>query len=368
MKQTELAWQIALTLLPGIGSKNAKNLVAYCGGVQAVFEEKKTALSKIPGIGAKTIQSILSNKVMNRVEQELVFIEKHQISSLFYLDKNYPKLLKHCSDGPLLLFQKGNIDFKNRHQVAVVGTRNATTEGKENCKRIIKDLASHEVQIISGLAYGIDICAHKQSIQNQLPTVAVLGHGLDRIYPAIHKPIAEEMIEKGGGLITEFLSGTNPDRENFPKRNRIVAGIAEALIVVEAAKRGGALITAEIANSYNKDVFAVPGRLSDTYSEGCNNLIKINKAALYTGAADLEYLLGWKKKAKIAAQPQMFVDLTAQEQKVCDGLKSNENKMELDQLCFRLNLPVSKVIPTLLSLELKGIVKSNPGKLFELLN
>lgn len=366
MNAQKLVYQIALTLIPGIGSKLAKSLIAYCGGVEAVFEENKRSLQKIPGIGPGAIKNISSNLTLTRAEKELKFIEKNTISALFYLNENYPPRLKLCQDSPILLFKKGEFSFQDKNQIAIVGTRNATDYGKAFCSKFVEDLKAYEVQVISGLAYGIDISAHKESLKNGIETIAVLGHGLDRIYPAIHKKTVEKMLESGGGLLTEFLTETNPDRENFPKRNRIVAGISEAIVVVEAAKKGGALITAEIANSYNRDVFAVPGKLSDTYSEGCNHLIKTNKAALLSGVSDLEYLLGWEKRKLKNFQAKLFPDLSPLEEKIRDLFLGLEKKLEIEQICNELDLPASQIVPTLLTLEIKGLIRSNPGKLFEL--
>ncbi len=359
----QLLYQIALTQISGVGDKLAKTLIAHTGSAEAVFKEKKTALEKIPGIGKKGAASIVSQDVMSRAEDEVAFIEKEKIQALFFTDDDYPKRLKLCEDGPVLLYYKGNVNLNKRQVIAIVGTRNATTYGKEFCEQFIEDLKPFNPLIISGLAYGIDIHAHKQSLKNGIPTVGVMAHGHDRLYPSVHKSTAKEMLENGG-LITEMMSGTNPDRENFPKRNRIVAGISDVLVVVEAAKRGGALITAEIANSYNREVFAVPGRLGDAFSEGCNNLIKINKAALLTGTSDLKYLLGWKDDfVKKEVQSQLFVELEGNEKKVYD-LLNLEGKQEIDILCFKLKIPMNKVLQSLMSLELKGLVKNFPGKIY----
>jgi DNA processing protein len=365
MEVEELTHQIALTLVSGVGDKTAKNLIAHCGSAQAVFKEKPALLSKVPGVGVKSTKAFTKAEIFTRAEKEIRFIQDNRIKPLFFLDKDYPKRLRACEDGPLLLFQKGEIDFNRYHNLAIVGTRNATSYGLEFCERFAKELTDYKVNVVSGLAYGIDIKAHRESIKHKIPTVAVLAHGLDRIYPSVHRQTAR-LMEENGALLTEFLSETNPDRENFPKRNRIIAGMAEAVIVVEAAKKGGALITAEIANTYNRDVFAVPGKLKDTYSEGCNYLIKINKAALFTGVQDLKYLLGWESINQQNIQNKLFVELSPVEKKIKEALEESEKRVELDNLCIRLNLPLSKVIPTLLNLELKGIVKSHPGKLFEL--
>lgn len=367
MNIERLIYQIALTLVPGVGDKTAKSLIAHCGNAKAVFEENGRALRKIPGIGKKGVENILSQKALHRAEKELDFISAHNIQVKSYLDTDYPKHLKLCEDGPILLYQKGDFSFNDHHVIAVVGTRNATEYGKGFCTEFARDLSEFNVILLSGLAYGIDITAHKAALKYSIPTVGVLAHGLDRVYPSLHKPVAEKMMDARGGLITEFLSETNPDRENFPKRNRIVAGCAEAVVVVEAAKKGGALITAEIAHSYNRDVFAVPGRHVDKYSEGCNHLIKTHKAALIKGVEDLKYLLGWEEKPKSPIQSELGFELSPLEKQIQQTLQSEKNKLELDLLCYKINLPVNKVIPTLMALELKGLVKSHPGKLFELL-
>ncbi|HEX7367011.1 MAG TPA: DNA-processing protein DprA, partial [Pelobium sp.] len=254
-----MLYNIALTFVKGIGDVTIKSLISYCGSAEEVFKTKQTALEKIPGIGPKTAKLIVNHEAFSRAEQELKFVEKYKIEPLFYTDKLYPRRLKNCADAPALLYFKGNADLNNQKTLAIVGTRNASNYGKAFCEKLIDGLKAHQALIVSGLAYGIDVASHKAAVNLKQTTVGVLGHGLDRIYPALHRSVAESMLANGG-LLTEFPSQTNPDRQNFPKRNRIIAGLADAVIVVEAAKKGGALITAEIANSYNKDVFALPGK------------------------------------------------------------------------------------------------------------
>jgi len=361
----ELLYQIALTLIPGIGDVNGKRLLSYCGGLEAVFKEKKEALLKIPGIGPVTIKSILNKSVFEFAEKEILFIEKFMIQTFFYLDEQYPHRLKNCEDSPILLYFKGNADLNDSKIISIVGTRNATSYGRKMCKEILEDFKSTNVLVVSGLAYGIDTLAHRNAVLNGLSTVGVLAHGLDRIYPAANRSLAEKMLNIGG-LLTEFRSKTNPDRENFPRRNRIVSGLSDATIVIESALKGGALITAEIANSYNRDVFAVPGRTIDPYSEGCNFLIKTNRAALVQSAKDIKYLLGWdvdEKKSKI--QKEIFIELSAEEQKIVDLLKKNET-LGIDQISIKMDLPTSKVASTLLNLEFQGVVQCLPGKVFKL--
>lgn len=359
-----LKYKIALTLIPHIGDILAKRLVAYCGSPQAVFEEKRAALEKIPGIGSTYAASVINHGAFGRAEEEIAFIEKSDITPLFYLDNNYPKRLFNCDDSPVMLYYKGNANLNADKIISIVGTRDATEYGKKMCEKLVEDLSSLNVMIVSGLAYGIDICAHKAALDNSLPTVCTLAHGLDRIYPAINKSTAEKMLENGGWL-TDFTSKTAPDRENFPRRNRIVAGIADATVVIESKKSGGSLITADIANSYNRDVFAFPGRVGDTQSEGCNNLIKQNKAALIQSASDLIYLMGWeqKKLGKAVVQKELFVSLSPEEELIV-GILKDKTTITIDDLCFASQLPMSKVSTLLLTLEFSGVVKSLPGKAY----
>lgn len=361
-----LLYQIGLTLLPGVGDVLGKKLVAYCGGVEAVFKQKKKALGKIPGIGQKLVNAILSQNVLVRAEEEIKFIEKNSIIPLFYLEKKYPARLKNCVDSPIMLYLKGNVDLNVPKVVSIVGTRKATEYGKEICEKIVRDLKAQNVLVVSGLAYGIDTCGHKAALENNLKTVAVLGHGLDRIYPYLNTSLSNKIIDHGG-LISEFMSKTKPDRENFPKRNRIIAGIADATLVVEAARKGGALITANIANSYNRDVFSIPGRIGDTWSEGCNHLIKTNQAHLLQSATDISYIMGWQraKEVKPKIQRELFIELTTEEEKITDALRM-EDTMGIDDICLKTEMPTSKVAAVLLNLEFQGLVRALPGKVYKL--
>lgn len=361
-----LIFQIGIGLIPKIGDVTAKKLIAYCGGVEAVFKENKAAIRKIPGINSSIINEIANQSVLLRAEAEIKFIEKNKIKPIFYLDDEYPNRLKHCNDGPIMLYFKGNTNLNAKKVLAVVGTRRSTDYGKIMCEEVVSQMATLDVLIVSGLAYGIDICAHKSSIQNNLPTIGVLGHGLNHLYPAEHKNTADKMIENGG-LLTEFMSDSRFDKENFPKRNRIIAGMADATLVVEAAAKGGALITAEIANSYNRDVFAFPGRGNDTYSKGCNYLIKTNRAALVENGADIVYLMDWMEKSskKKNIQQQLFVELSEEEQLIKDILSQQEN-IAIDSLANKCNLPVSKVSALLLNMEFVGVVRTLPGKIYQL--
>lgn len=360
-----LVHKIALSLISGIGAVHAKGLLIHFGSAEAVFAATKEQILKIEGIGASRANAILNNDAIAKAEKHLEFIEKHKIEVLFYADDNYPKRLRNCYDAPLLLYYKGNANLNHKRIISIVGTRNATAYGKMLCKQLVETLKPYDVIVMSGLAHGIDAAAHKESLIAEIPTVGVLGHGLDRIYPAVHKELTQKMVHNGG-LLTEFLPGTNPDRENFPKRNRIIAGIADVTIVVEASLKGGALITAEIANSYNKDVYAFPGRVNDEFSEGCNFLIKTNRAALINHPMDLIYYLGWDDETtkKTEVQAQLPLNLTKDEQQLFNILK--DGPIEVDELSLQSNLPQSKLAIVLLTLEMQGVIVSLPGKLYKL--
>jgi DNA processing protein len=363
----DLAYKIALSLIPGIGSVTARNLIAYVGSVEGVFQEKEKNLLKIPGIGEVNAQRVARQNVLEKARQEVDFILKNQIHACFYLDEDYPSRLKNCSDSPIILYYKGNVRLNERRIISVVGTRSATNYGKELCEELIKNFAAknYPLLVVSGLAYGIDICAHKACLKYDVPTAGVFAHGLDTVYPSLHQPVAAKMLEKGG-LISDFTSGTKIDRQNFLRRNRIIAGLADATVIVESAEKGGALVTADIANSYNRDVFAFPGRSTDPYSKGCNKLIKLNEAVLIESADDIEKAMNWDVKAPAAkaVQASLFVELTPEEQKLVDLLKGGDRFV--DELTIETQLPMSKVSALLLGLEFKGLISSLPGKMYRL--
>ena len=357
-------YEIALTLLPGIGYVNGKKLVAYCGGAEAVFCEKKKALMQISGIGEATVKCIVSQKVLQRAEEEMDFIEKHDVKPLFYLDQDYPKRLQHCHDSPMMLYYKGNADLNAEKAIGIVGTRNITDYGRYVVERIVEDLSSDNILIISGLAYGVDAVAHRAALKYNLATVGVLGHGMQTIYPAENRKLSTNMLEKGG-ILTEYVSGTQPERENFPMRNRIVAGMVDCLVVVESALKGGAMITADIANSYDREVFAIPGKIGDLYSEGCNQLIKTNKANLITSAVDIRYVMRWDVETKVVAkQMRLFRDFSEDEKKVMDVF-ANNNVVHLDDIIVGTDLSPSKIASILLSLEFDGVLTALPGKRYQ---
>ena len=365
MQPEELKYYIAIELIPGVGSVLAKRLIAYCGGAEAVFKSKQHSLQKIPGIGNILSREISTQEVLKKAEEELRFIEKHKIKVLCYTDPHYPERLRQCEDGPVVLFSKGNIDFNQGKFLSVVGTRHSTAYGTTVCEKIIGGLAErgHQVVIVSGLAYGIDICAHRAALQHRLHTIAVMATGLNTIYPSSHAAIAKQITEQGA-CVSDFTSGTALDRKNFLKRNRIIAGLSDATLVVESHAKGGALVTCDIAASYHRDVLACPGRAGDTASEGCNSLIRLNKAALVQNAEEIEYALGWESAATPKQLP-LFNDFTEEEQSIINILKNKEQET-IDQLSYQSNIPVGRLSSLLLGLEFKDIVKSLPGKQYML--
>lgn len=364
MKDSELLHLLALTKVEGIGDILAKKLIQHCGNVENVFKTKASKLTSIDGIGQNLLRNLKDKSVFEKAQAEFQYIKSNDINVCFYLDDNYPERLKHCIDGPVLLFYTGNINWNTRKIISIVGTRQITSYGMEFCKKLIADLAPLNPIIISGFAYGVDIVAHQAAMDNNLQTIGILAHGMNQIYPKMHKRYIAKM-EQNGGFMTEFWTTSNPEKENFVKRNRIVAGIAEATIVIESAEKGGSLITANMANDYNRDVFAVPGRISDKLSQGCNNLIKTQRAHLLTSAADVLYILNWELENKSKPiQKQLFISLDEDEQKVYDYLQQN-GKQLLDVIAIKCDFPIFKISSVLLNMELKGVIRPLPGKLFE---
>jgi len=356
---------LALHFTPGIGDFLVKQLISYCGSAEQVFKTSRGKLLKIPGVGEVSALTIINGDCFTEAERELKKAEKEGTEILLFTDKKYPQRLKLIDDAPSLLYYKGTHNLNPLKSVAIVGTRQATTYGKEMVDKICRDLLPHKPLIISGLAYGIDIHAHKQALSFGLPTIGVMGSGIDVIYPAAHKDIAHKMINQGG-LLTENRFGAKPDAHNFPARNRIIAGLCDALIVVEAAEKGGALITADIANSYNKDVFAVPGNIGSQYSEGCNKLIKTNRANLFNSVKDLEYIMNWSSEIPFQASTIDISSFEPDEQTVLGILKGGKGPMMIDDLSIRTSMNPSKLASLLLTLEFKNAVKSLPGKMFAL--
>lgn len=365
--QSELLYQVALTQVPNIGHVHARTLVEHFGSASAVFAAKQSSLEKIEGMGMVRAGSIKSFRKFKDAEAEIKFIEQYQIQPLFINDAAYPRRLLHCYDAPVLLYYKGKADLNVSKIVAIVGTRNNTDYGRQVTEKLVKELAELDLIIVSGLAYGIDAIAHKSALKQEVATIGVVGHGLDQVYPAAHSGLAREMVQQGGGLLTEYRSKTPPDKHNFPGRNRIVAGISDATVLVETGIKGGSMITADIAHSYNRDVFAVPGKITDSKSEGCNHLIRSNKAMLLTAAAELIDVMGWSDKstASPASQKQLFVELSEEEQRLVPLLRDKAS-MHIDELNLLSGMSTSAVAAAILNLEMKGMVMALPGKMYRL--
>jgi len=364
MTDQDLFYLLALLRVDGVGDIMAKKLLTHFGNAEAVFKAKSNQIAVVDGVGSVLLKNFKDKSVFERANLELEFIHSNNIKASFFQEENYPDRLKHCIDSPVLIFSAGNINLKKKKIISIVGTRQVTSYGMEFCKKLIEDLVPLDPIIVSGFAYGVDIVAHQLAMEHNLQTIGVLAHGLNQIYPKTHKKYVAKM-EENGGFMTEFWSSSNPDKENFVRRNRIVAGMTEATIVIESADKGGSLITANIANDYNRDVFAVPGRVTDKYSQGCNSLIKTQKANVLTSAADLVYILNWDIENKPKTiQKQLFVELEPDEQKIYDFLLKNGKEL-LDIIALRCDFPIYKISGTLLNMELKGVIRPLPGKLFE---
>ena len=370
--EEEQMYSIALTMVPGIGHIGAKHLIGGMGNAVDVFRLRKEIPERIPEVSQRVIEALDCPQAVLRAEQEYEFIRKNRISCLSFHDEAYPSRLRECEDAPVVLFFKGNADLNSLHILNMVGTRNATDYGTQICASFLRDLKAlcSDVLVVSGLAYGIDIHAHREALANELPTVGVLAHGLDRIYPHVHRKTAVDMLEKGG-LLTEFLSGTNPDRHNFISRNRIVAGMCDATIVIESAEKGGSLITAELAEGYHRDCFAFPGRMSDEYSKGCNRLIRDNKASLLLSAEDFVQAMGWNMQTtlseKVSVQRSLFIELSEEEQKIVAILEKLGN-LQINSLVVEADIPVNKMTALLFELEMKGVIRVLAGGMYQLLN
>lgn len=356
--QTEKTFQIALHLVHGLGPATYVQLIQEYGSAEAVFSQSEEDLEQYVGKAAVR-EAIRQRTTLKRAEKEYNYCEKNRISILNFTDSAFPQRTLYYDSTPRLLFYRGEADLNTHKIVSIVGTRNATEHGRIHCQKIVESLQDHQCLIVSGLAYGIDIASHKMALRYGLPTVGVVAHGLDNLYPAEHKNTANKMLEKGG-LLTEFPSGTEMVRELFPMRNRIVASMCDALIVVESARKGGSLITANFANEYGKDVFAVPGRPGDEFSEGCNLLIKSHRAHMYEEHKDLEYILRWGKPPKVT-QGELFVELSEGQTAIVNAIRQ-KSECSIDELSAVLDIPTSKLAADLLQLELKSLIKSLPGK------
>ena len=365
----ELIYVLALQNVQKIGDITAKKLIAHCGTAEAVLKEKKHNLKKLDGVGSIIISDLFEKRHLIEAEEELKFIKDNKIGYHYFTDDNYPERLKHCIDGPILLFQTGNINLKEQHIISIVGARKITTHGIAVCEKLVEALSPFNPIIVSGFAYGTDITAQKAAIKNNLQTIGCLAHGHNQIYPKVHKKYVAE-VEKHGGFFTDFWSTATFDRNNFLKRNRIIAGVSEATIVIESAEKGGSLVTADIANSYNREVFAVPGRTTDSQSVGCNNLIKYQKAHLLSKPEDVPYILNWDvggstgSATKTLVQKKLFVELDTDEKVIYNFLKDS-GKEQLDIIALRCEMPTFRIATILLNMELKGVIRPLPGKQFE---
>lgn len=365
LKEEKLLAILRLQKSKAVGDILSKKLIINVGDVEEIFKEKSTILEKINGIGTHTIKHLFDKENLVNAEKELHYIIQNNIDYTYFLDQDFPKNLHNCIDSPILLFKDGNINLQNERIISIVGTRNMSAYGRDFTNNLIEVLSEFNPIIVSGFAYGVDICAHKAAVKNKLQTIAVLAHGFETIYPKVHKKYINQLNENGG-FFTEFWSEEQPLRENFLKRNRIVAGISKTTIIIESAEKGGSLVTADIANSYNRDVFALPGRSSDIYSKGCNNLIKQNKAHLLTSASDISEMLNWDidTKPKKVIQRQLFINLSENEQIIYDYLQKN-GKQLLDIIALDCNISIVQLSSILLQMELKGAVKPLQGKMFE---
>jgi len=364
----DLPYQLALTEVPNVGCVQAKILVQHFGEAEKIFKSPQSTLEKIEGIGTIRAGSIKRFHDFAKAEEEIKFIEKFKIEPLFLTDKTYPQRLLNCYDSPTLLFYKGRADLNASKVIAIVGTRNHTEYSRKMTELLIQELSAQKILIASGMAYGVDAMAHKAAVNNDLSTVGVLGHGLDQIYPSDHLNLAKDMLKHGGGLLTEFRSETKPDKHNFPTRNRIVAGMSDATIVIESGIKGGSMVTAELANGYNKDVFALPGRVTDHKSEGCNYLIKSNKAMLLTDAQQLIEMMGWEEtsqKLKVKSQKKILIELSKEEKVIVDILSEKEI-VHIDEINLRSGLSNSAIAAAILNLELQNVVNGLPGKIYKL--
>ncbi len=370
MTDEEIIATIALTQIPGVGLIGSRNLLNAVGSAKMIFSQRTKLPQMVPGITPRVVELLNCPLAFQKAEAEFVFAQKNHITCLTIMDEAYPSRLRECPDAPIVLFFKGRAELNAMRVIAMVGTRNATDYGQRICCDFLADLKTlcPDVLVMSGLAYGIDVHAHRAALANGLPTIGVLAHGLDRIYPSAHRKTAIDILENGG-LLTEFVTGTNPDRQNFVKRNRIVAGMSDATIVVESAVKGGALITADIAQSYHRDCFAFPGRTMDEFSVGCNNLIKENKAGLILSAEDFVKAMCWDAEAQIipaAVQRELFVDLTEEERVIVDLLQNNGDS-QINSLVVEADIPVNKMNAILFELEMKGVIRVLAGGMYQLL-
>lgn len=369
MNKKIISEQVALLALSKVQATQLAvihSLIEEVGSAKELIENAGNIKDIVPEAGPRLCELLNDESLIVNAEKEIEFIEKNNIRLICKGDKDYPYRLAECNDAPLVLHGMGNADLNAKHIVSIVGTRHASEYGKSVCENFVADLAKFVpgTLIVSGLAYGIDVCAHRAALKAGLPTVGVLAHGLDRIYPTAHRSTAKSMIENGG-LLTEFMSGTNPFPQNFVQRNRIVAGMADATVVIESASKGGSLITASLATGYDRDCFAFPGRINDQYSQGCNELVSRNRAALITSAYDFVEAMNWevatKKKSAEDLQTELFPDMSSEETAVMTALRENSDGLQVNQMVVQLNTPINKLLPLLFEMEMKGYIKAVAG-------
>lgn len=369
-ERDDLLYMIALMNIRGIGSIYARYLVEQLGSARSVFEADKGMLGKIPRIGQVLVENLGRRDLLERAQEELDFITTHHICPLMYGATDYPARLLDCPDAPALLFYRGAEHFESRHVIGIVGTRSCTQYGREAVRDFVENLASMvpDLVVVSGLALGIDVAAHKAALSARIPTIGVLAHGLDRIYPAVHRDVAKQMLASEGGILSEYPSGTEPERGNFLARNRIIAGLVDAVLVAESSDKGGALVTASIANSYNRDVYAFPGRISDRSSKGCNRLIRQNKAALVTSAADFVEMMNWETilpQQRVSQQELLFEDEISVRGKILRFLRE-KGRAGAVAIAQCTDCPLSLLAEELLNLEMEGVIRACPGGMYEL--
>lgn len=358
----ELFYRLALPFQAHYGPASIKKLLHYFGSATEIFQNFSHKIRKLEHFNTALPHPAITAEIEKKVLHEIAMMERHGIRFCFYCDDNFPARLRACNDSPYYFFYKGNDQFNYAKSVAVVGTRQASTYGCDVVRKLLQELASYDLTVVSGLATGIDTEAHQQSLANGLQTVAVMGCGLKRIYPSSNQPLARQILDNGGTLISEYFYDILPDRQNFPQRNRIIAGLSDATIVIETARKGGSIITAHIAHSYNRDVFAVPGNLFQPNHDGCHELIRKNIAALVQSGQDVVEMMNWDLNRPLVRQPELFVELTQNEQILFDFIRQKKEAY-IDQLIACLpELSVSKVTSLLLGLEFKGIVECRPGK------
>ena len=364
MSSDDIVYRIALGLLPGIGDIYARRLVERLGSPEAVFRESYRSLVKIPGIGSRLASAIKSEEPLRRAAEELNFINRHNIKTLFYTDEGYPRRLRECPDSPIMIYYRGNLHPDAAAVLSIVGTRNITARGKSICNDLVEGLAERHpgLVIVSGLAYGVDICAHRAALRTGLPTIGVMAHGFNFLYPSAHTGVAKEMT-KSGALVTDFVSGVKPDRQNFLKRNRIVAGMSDATLVIESGEKGGAMVTAEIAGSYNREVLAVPGFPGEPVSAGCNLLIKSQRGTLIEKVEDIDYFLNWKTE-KSHSRPQAVLPLAGTTEASVIGHLEAHGKLSADRLSELTGMPIHQLSPLLLTMEFAGYIRAQPGNYY----